>query len=458
MPPKPALKAPDVERRHSTVDMPPPPQPTAILQPETDAMAACLKSSAAKAAQIYKFFADARRLGIEKHAPNPPRSLTTALGTQVAKYDQLCDHVESRLLRAIAVLQQELTEEERRISKAQATGPSSPMSVDQQLPPSGASAPPTTPATSPVVPTNSAARRGSTISLSSLNRAPFPHKLDLSTVRGPADDILALSSGLSSPVTLAPKSARPMSSTEYSNDLMAFASSSSDPSQAPLSAALGGPPPGAMGPPPHPQAMETIDLTGDLDVPGPGEVGGSAEKPIELDLDGMDLEMSMDINMDILGGQNPSGEKTNTEQGQEGNPPDTAMFDLTSFGDESSTQKDGNEPSPGSLLAQFQSSEAGSVADSTNDLFGDSGGGENTNIDFGAESFSMGDMSSMQNMGNMHEMNNMNNMGDMNMMDFTDMGNLNDLLSMGNGSGEGGTSTTDQQTSDGQQPPSTIVP
>ncbi|KAI5892835.1 uncharacterized protein SCHCODRAFT_02503457 [Schizophyllum commune H4-8] len=457
MPPKPALKAPDVERRPSTAEMPPPPQPTAILQPETEAMAACLKSSAAKAAQIYKFFADARRLGIEKHAPNPPRSLTTALGTQVAKYDQLCDHAESRLLRAIAVLQQELTEEERRMSKAQATAPSSPMSVDQQLPPSGASAPPTTPATSPVVPTNSAARRGSTISLSSLNRAPFPHKLDLSTVRGPADDILALSSGLSSPVTLAPKSARPMSSTEYSNDLMmaALTSSSSDPSQAPLSAAMGGPPPGAMGPPPPPQAMETIDLTGDLDVPGPGEVGGSAEKPIELDLDGMDLDMSMDINMDILGGQGATGEKANAEQGQGDNAPDTAMFDLTSFGDESSTQKDGNEPSPGSLLAQFQSSEAGSVADSTNDLFGDSGGGENTNIDFGTESFSMGDMNNMQNMA---EMNDMNNMSDMNMMDFTDMGNLNDLLSMGGSGGEGGTSTMEQQTSDGQQPQDTIVP
>ena len=55
-------------------------------------------------------------------------------------------------------------------------------------------------------------------------------------------------------------------------------------------------------------------------------------------------------------------------------------------------------------------------------------------------------------------MNNINNMGDMNMMDFTDMGNLNDLLSMGNGSGEGDTSTTEQQTSDGQQPPNTIVP
>ena len=32
-----------VERRPSTAEMPPPPQPTVILQPETDAMAACLK-------------------------------------------------------------------------------------------------------------------------------------------------------------------------------------------------------------------------------------------------------------------------------------------------------------------------------------------------------------------------------------------------------------------------------
>ncbi|KAL1738731.1 hypothetical protein HDZ31DRAFT_50531, partial [Schizophyllum fasciatum] len=330
---------------------------------------------------------------------------------------------------------QELTEEERRISKALATAPSSPMSVDQPLPPPGAPAP-TTPATSPLAPTNSAARRGSTISLSSLNRTPFPHKLDLSSVRGPADDILALSSGLSSPVTLAPKSARPMSSAEYANDIMAaLTSSSSDPSQAPLSAAMGGPPSAQMGPPPPPQpsAMDTIDLTGDLDVPGPGDVGGSAEKPIELDLDGMDLGMSMDMQMDILGGQGAGGEKTSTEQGQEGNAPDAAMFDLTSFGEGASAQKSENEPSPGSLLAQFQSSDGQNAADSTNDLFGDAGG-ENTNIDFGAESFDMGDM---------------------NMMDFSDMGNLGDLL--GNMGGGDGAATAEQQPSDTQQPPNTAA-
>ncbi|TRM64264.1 hypothetical protein BD626DRAFT_629237 [Schizophyllum amplum] len=383
MPPKPRplpSKKLDGERKPSTADMPPPPQPTAILVPEAAAMAGCLKTSAVKAAQIYKFFADARRLGVDKHAPNPPRSLTAALGTQVAKYDQLCDHIESRLLRAIAVLQQELTEEERRIAKAQATAPSSPMSIDPQLPPVANT---TTPATSPVVPTNSSARRGSTISLSSLNRAPFPHKLDLSSVRGPADDILGLASGLSSPVTLAPKSARPMSTAEYANDIMAaLTSSSSDPSQAPLSAAMGGPPsaqmgapPSQMGPPPPP-SMGAIDLTGDdLNVPGPGDVGGSAEKPIELDLESMegmqlDMPMDMDMGMNIFHGAEGAGAKADGGQMQQQSQQDTAMFDFSAL---EGTQKDDNEPSPASLLAQFQSGEGTGTEGTADDLFGDSG-------------------------------------------------------------------------------------
>ena len=121
------------------------------------------------------------------------------------------------------------------------------------------------------------ARRQSTISLSSLSRPAFPHKLDLSAsaLRIHPDEMIP--SGLSSPVTLAPRSAR----ASLPPDL--------------VMAALGD----------AANRPVDIDLTldGDIDMAGPssdGQVremvpidtslGSSADKPIELDLD-MDMDV-----------------------------------------------------------------------------------------------------------------------------------------------------------------------
>lgn len=111
----------------------------------------------------------------------------------------------------------------------------------------------------------SSVRRQSTISLSSLHRPPFPHKLDLSStaLRINPDDPLSLQSGLASPVTLAPKS----SISRHPPDL------------------LGG------------QHVD-IDLTLEDDdmgmstnqLGGGAALGSSADQPIELDLD---LEMDL---------------------------------------------------------------------------------------------------------------------------------------------------------------------
>lgn len=124
-----------------------------------------------------------------------------------------------------------------------------------------------------------AGRRQSAVALSSLQRPTFPHKLDLSSLRMGPEDLISLSaSGITSPVTLAPRTARPGTAAgEIPPDLMAaIASSEAAAASRPVD----------------------IDLTLDSDsVVEPQSMnlnmepplGGSADKPIELDLD-IDME------------------------------------------------------------------------------------------------------------------------------------------------------------------------
>lgn len=142
----------------------------------------------------------------------------------------------------------------------------------------------------------SAGRRGSTISLSSLHRPAFPHKLDISstTLRLTAEEVSMFSSGpLASPVSLAPKSARPSTNTDIP-DFMAAFGAATDANNRPVD----------------------IDLTlPDTDPPG-GNVnpdvrmnaglGNSVDKPIELDLDGMDIDMSDLFGDTVENGSNDS--------------------------------------------------------------------------------------------------------------------------------------------------------
>ncbi|CCM01315.1 uncharacterized protein FIBRA_03364 [Fibroporia radiculosa] len=304
--------------------MPPPPDPPlpqGILEPEMTALSTCLRNAVTKTAQVYGFYADAHKLGIDKYAPSPPRSLTASLGREIEKYDQLCDAMESQLHRAIAVLQRDLRREEQRL-QAQAAAEAHPPPIDNSAQPK---TPPLSPSLSaiqagpsaetasrgqtpkPVIPTP--ARRQSTISLSSLQRPPFPHKLDLSsaTLRMNPEDVLV--SGLSSPVTLAPKSSYKI----MPQDLV-------------------------MGPLGDPTSRPVdIDLTvgDDIDMHQAAEVaaaaaaaagmdpglGSSADKPIELDLD-----MDMDMSMDLLGNVSASGTTMDTNAPQMGQflqpPPD----------------------------------------------------------------------------------------------------------------------------------------
>lgn len=149
-----------------------------------------------------------------------------------------------------------------------------------------------------------AARRQSTISLSSLSRPQVPHKLDLSADAlriNPGELAQGLGGGLPSPVTLAPKSGRTTATSEFSPDFMAaLAASATQSVEIDLSML--------------PEAGPTTARVG-LDPPL-----GSADRPIELDLEGMDIDVSLfgdeptnDIptanpfdNTTTAGGDNPS--------------------------------------------------------------------------------------------------------------------------------------------------------
>ncbi|KAJ4471345.1 hypothetical protein C8J55DRAFT_521430 [Lentinula edodes] len=291
--------------------MPPPPVPAApmgILEPEINALSGCLQNAAVKTAQIVQFHHDARQLNVRRHASDPPRSLQASLGRELEKYDQLCDAIETHLVRAISVLQRDLKKEQQRIrdeertaaeaaaaaaakAEAEAAANAQNVSMSPQIPPSGSgesvnsiSGTPTPIAStnqSPVAHATVGGRRPSAISISSLNRPAFPLKLDLSSqsLRMSAEDAVSfLPTGLRSPVTLAPKSARPI---DY--DIMA---AFNDPRDLTLT-------------PAGPSNGMNLDLDSAL--------GSSADKPIDLDMDGMDLDQAMS---DLFG---DSSEADNTD-------------------------------------------------------------------------------------------------------------------------------------------------
>jgi hypothetical protein len=146
-------------------------------------------------------------------------------------------------------------------------------------------------------------RRPSAISISSLQRPNIPLKLDLSpsSLRISTEEASLFSNGLASPVTLAPKSARAVGPGEFPPDFMTAFTSSTGVLNQPVD----------------------IDLTiPDGDQPNSDEIkmsidpniGSTADKPIQLDLDTMDIDMAI---TDIFGGSsdNSSAEASNTMDG-----------------------------------------------------------------------------------------------------------------------------------------------
>jgi hypothetical protein len=247
---------------------------------------------------------------------------------------------------------------------------------------------------SPPAPSSSSlsGRRPSAISISSLQRPAFSLKLDLSatSLRISAEEAAMFSSsGLASPVTLAPKSARAMGPTEFPPELMA---------------AFSGP------------STVAVDVSGrpvdiDLTIPDAldplhSNVGNSSDKPIELDLDGMDIDMPIMTDLfgdadgggsdhvatpadglfsPVLGDENTESDEHPTAPNQHEGLINQLVDDNASSGvfatpaQENMAISQIHIPSPGALLASFSSSatndappskisHTGSEADPTFDL------------------------------------------------------------------------------------------
>lgn len=129
----------------------------------------------------------------------------------------------------------------------------------------------------------SAARRQSTISLSSLSRPQLPPKLDLSSDQlriNPAELAQGLGGGLPSPVTLAPKSGRTTATSEFPPDFMTALASEIGARPVEIDLTIL-----------PEEAAATTHVS--LDPP----LGSSADRPIELDLEleGMDIDMDMSL-------------------------------------------------------------------------------------------------------------------------------------------------------------------
>jgi hypothetical protein len=221
-----------------------------------------------------------------------------------------------------------------------------------------------------------AARRQSTISLSSLSRPQVPHKLDLSSDAlriNPAELAQGLGGGLPSPVTLAPKSGRPTATSEFSPDFMAALAATEMATQ-PVDIDLTMLPEGG-----HTTAHVGHDPA----------LGSSADRPIELDLEGMDIDMT-DVHASLFG-EEPTNDVPTT------NP----------FVNTTTAVTVGDNPSQPALLGAFNQATQGDSQAGVTALPFDMNMDEMDNIDFSG--FQLDSMMNTSDMGmlDMHALLNM---------------------------------------------------
>jgi hypothetical protein len=210
--------------------------------------------------------------------------------------------------------------------------------------------------------------------LSSLSRPQIPHKLDLSSDAlriNPGELAQGLGGGLPSPVTLAPKSGRITATSEFPPDFMVALAASEIARPVDIDLTM------------LPEERPTTAHVG-LDPPL-----GSSARPIELDLEGMDIDMT-DVDVSLFGDE-PT---TNII-------PSAIPFDGT-------TTAGGDNPSPpASLLEAFNRATDGNSQASVTALPFDVAMDEMDNIDFSR--FQLDSMMNTSDMG-MIDMNALLNM------------------------------------------------
>lgn len=217
----------------------------------------------------------------------------------------------------------------------------------------------TNPRNSPVLST-APGRRPSAISISSLHRPQFPLKLDLSatSLRITEEEAAMYSKGLASPVTLAPKSARPVGPNEFPPDLMAAFAASSSVGATEIDLNL-------------PHDIHLPHNKSDLEVLGVG-LGDSSDKPIELDLDAMDIEMANMANTFV----------TSAEPGQSNDPHDGLFSPMLGDGEDEESKNVKKEE--GDTLNNFNID-----ATATDELFGDFSPSGDMGVDLSASETSI---------------------------------------------------------------------
>lgn len=131
MPPKPrmiprkAVQSVELEQARNAVSsrMPPPPSPKAshvILHSELDTLEASYRDIVIAAGKLFQFYSYSRKewvyhilsatlvfeqysqfRRIATYSPYPPASTARMLGRSLEKYDQICDTIETRLVRLL---------------------------------------------------------------------------------------------------------------------------------------------------------------------------------------------------------------------------------------------------------------------------------------------------------------------------------------------------------------------
>jgi hypothetical protein len=316
----------------------------AMFAEETSRLIEHLKNAVVIVGDIYKHTAYAQKaLAIEAIAPRgitPPASKTQRIASEIQQYDQICDILESHLTHALAIIRRDVVRERARVeaeTRAQELKKADEaMNVDTSVTESATD--------DSALGVGAAGRRSSSFALptkpSKANVIPL--KLDLSpeTLNDIPTELLP-----SSPVTLAPRTARPRT------DTLQTPISSMEPLIPDLLSVLAAQNEG-FGAPPQPSDVPVIDLTMDN-----SSDDGGQKAPIDLTIDmlmSQDNESNSQIH-DLLMG---SASNNTASQGTNSNQDPLGLFTALS-----GAAHTGVEDTTASLLASLTNTAGPSVQD-----------------------------------------------------------------------------------------------
>ncbi|KDQ17690.1 hypothetical protein BOTBODRAFT_580503 [Botryobasidium botryosum FD-172 SS1] len=182
-----------------------------FLGKEVALLGDALKGTVVKMGAVMRFYAEVKHEKIERHVSRIPQKLTNELGREVEQFDQICGAIEAQLLHALAILSRDLKRERAKLAPTAAPSEANSMDMDSNSPTTEGGGGPNTQETMNDLSQSTLveSRRPSATLLTPhtppKGKGATTLKLDLSidTLRG------ALRDPVASPVTLAPRTARP---------------------------------------------------------------------------------------------------------------------------------------------------------------------------------------------------------------------------------------------------------